>query len=91
MRVLAALVMLIISVPAAAAGPDAKATKDVAADCPQTTSYLAEQSGLYRGKPLTPRKLTELPSGTAYMAVFRHIGGCEAPLTMVGYRSPRRR
>jgi hypothetical protein len=25
------------------------------------------------------------------MAVFRHIGGCEAPLTMVDYRNPKRR
>jgi hypothetical protein len=92
MRVFMALAVLSISVSAtAAAGPDSRAVKDPAANCPHTTSYLADQSGLYRGKPLTPRKLTELPPGTAYMAVFRHIGGCEAPLTMVDYRSPRRR
>ena len=58
--------------------------------CPHTTSYLADRSGLYRGQPLTPRKLTELPPATGYMAVFRHIGDCEAPLTMVEYRSPHR-
>lgn len=59
--------------------------------CPRTTSYLADKSGLYRGKPLTPRKLTELPPGTTYMAVYRHIGNCEAPMTMVEYRTGPRR
>lgn len=61
------------------------------AQCPHTTDYLAEKSGLYRGERLAPRKLTELPPATTYMAVFRHIGGCEAPLTMIEYRNPRRR
>jgi hypothetical protein len=38
-----------------------------------------------------PKKLTELPPATTYMAVYRHIGTCEAPLTMAEYRNPRRR
>jgi len=91
MRVRALLVALIISAPAVAAGPDPQPAKPPAANCPHTTSYLADKSGLYQGKPLTPRKLTELPPATAYMAVYRHIGACEAPLTMVEYRNPRRR
>ena len=45
---------------------------------PATTGYLADQSD--RGTPLTPRKLNELPPGTAYMAVFRHIGGGEVTM-----------
>lgn len=61
------------------------------ANCPRTTNFLADQSGLYRGQPLKPRKLTELPPAIGYMAVYRMIGGCEAPLTMVDYRNPRRR
>ena len=90
MRVSALLAALIISAPAIAAdaGQPGQAP---AANCPHTTSYLADKSGLYQGKPLTPRKLTELPPATTYMAVYRHIGGCEAPLTMVEYRNPRRR
>jgi hypothetical protein len=40
---------------------------------------------------LKPRKLTELPPATTYMAVFRHIDGCEVPLTMVEYRNSGRR
>jgi hypothetical protein len=55
--------------------------------CRPTVPYYAYRSG----EPLKPRKLTELPRGVAYMAVFRHIGTCEAPLTMVDYRNPRAR
>jgi hypothetical protein len=62
-----------------------------ASNCPRTTSYQADNSGLYRGQRLTPRKLTELPPATTYMAVYRHIGDCEAPLTLTEYRNPRRR
>jgi hypothetical protein len=90
MRLLLAAAFVVSSAPAVAAStqqsPAAQADK-----CPHTQSYLADQSGLYRGKPLTPKKLTDLPRGTAYMAVYRHIGACEAPLTMVDYRNPRRR
>jgi hypothetical protein len=91
MRVCALLVALIISTPAMAAGPAPPPSKPTAANCPHTTSYLADKSGLYRGQPLIPKKLTELPPATTYMAVYRHIGGCEAPLTMVDYRNPHRR
>jgi len=59
--------------------------------CHRTTGYLADKSGIYRGAPLTPRKLTELPPAQGYMAVFRHIDGCEAPLTVVEYRQGPRR
>jgi hypothetical protein len=61
-----------------------------ASHCPRTASYLTDTSGPYRGQPLRPRKLTELPPATAYMAVYRHIGLCEVPLTMADYRNPRR-
>ena len=60
-------------------------------NCQRTTGYLADQNGLYRGQPLKPRKLTELPPAIGYMAVYRMIGGCESPLTMVDYRNLRRR
>jgi hypothetical protein len=91
------LVAAFVAIPAAAAAAPQSVTvlngapATNTANCPRTTSHLADASGLYRGKPLAPRKLTELPPGTAYMAVYRHIGGCEAPLTMVEYRNPRRR
>ena len=60
-----------------------------ASTCPRTTSYLAANTDAYRGQPLLPRKLTELPPATAYMAVYRHVGPCEDPLTMASYRRTR--
>ena len=70
------------------AAPEQQASLEkLAAQCPHTSSYVAGESSTYRGQRLSPRKLTELPRGTAYMAVYRRIGGCEAPLTMVDYRS----
>lgn len=92
MRVSAVLLILALSAPATAADrPPAQGAVIPAPECPQTTSYLADRSGLFRGMPLTPRKLTELPPATTYMAVYRRIGGCEAPLTMVEYRRVQRR
>jgi hypothetical protein len=98
MRVTIAVLAVATSVPAIAAGPAASQTKAApggssATECRRTTSYVANEGspGLYRGRPLAPQKLAELPPATAYMAVYRRIGGCEAPLTMVDYRNPRRR
>jgi hypothetical protein len=58
-------------------------------NCPRTTNFVAREPG-EPGRPLKPQKLTELPPGIAFMAVYRHIGNCDAPLTMVEYRNPRR-
>ncbi|MFL6775381.1 MAG: hypothetical protein ACJ8EH_12720 [Sphingomicrobium sp.] len=94
MRVLVAVLALGLSMPAVAAGPRTARQPTLgppAANCPNTTSYLADKSSLYRGEPLAPRKLTELPSAAGYMAVYRVINGCEAPLTMVDYRRGVRR
>jgi hypothetical protein len=96
MRVPAALAALLIALSVTAyAAPAAQSPQapdaSTASHCPRTTSYLADKSGLYRGLPLKPRKLTELPPATTYMAVYRHIGGCEVPLTMAEYRNSRRR
>ena len=46
------------------------------ADCPQTIRHDAWD----RSKPMTPRKLTELPEANAYAAVYRVIDGCEEPV-----------
>ena len=96
MRVHAILAALAVTGAATAASSEPTAQQKEAverlkAQCPHTTSYLAEKIGTYRGKPLTPKKLNELPPATGYMAVYRHIGGCEVPLTMVEYRGPKRR
>lgn len=55
--------------------------------CRRATSYHAFDSS----KPVKPQKLTELPPGTAFMAVHRTIGGCEVPLTVIEYRNGRGR
>jgi len=96
MRVPTVLFALTILAPAAAASAASIETGKnpaaaTASECRKTSSYLADRTGSYQGRPLTPKKLTELPPATAYMAVYRHIGPCEAPLTMVDYRNPRRR
>ena len=91
MRVLIALSALAIAVPAAAAGPIVNLTGRASPQCPKTSSYVAGETDIYRGLPLAPRKLTELPPGKGYMAVYRRMDGCEYPMTMVEYRNPRRR
>ena len=83
--------LLLVAAALVTAPADVPKPLAAAPNCPRTTRYLADKSGHYRGQPLAPRKLTELPSATAYMAVYRRIGGCEAPLTVVDYRNPRRR
>ncbi len=60
-------------------------------DCPPTAAQqVAKQVQQEPGAPLVHR-LVDLPSATAYAAVFREVNGCEAPLTMTEYRkaSPR--
>ena len=94
MRVPALLIGLIALAPGAgwAASPQDKPAADrPAAACPKTTSHVATDKTPYRGERLQPHKLTDLPPATTYMAVYRQIAGCEAPLTMVEYRNPRRR
>ena len=90
--------MLMILATSASVGAGAASSQSMrapvassASHCPRVTSYLADRSGSYRGQPLRPQKLTQLPPGTAYMAVYRHVGGCEDPLTMADYRNPRQR
>ena len=97
MRVPAILLATTVVLPGgAASAAEVKVKPDAplpaARHCPPTVNdYLAQQMNQYRGPRLAPKKLTELPPATTYMAVLREIGGCDAPLTMVDYRNPRRR
>jgi hypothetical protein len=74
---LLAATLLTLPTPAVAV-PDALrgALRPGSADCPRTTSYYA---WLNRNPP-RPHKLTELPAANVYLAVYRHIGRCEAPV-----------
>ena len=87
MRIPALIIALAFAGAATAAPPKAPEPDS----CPKTTMQVADQVGSYRGKPVEPRKLTQMPPATGYMAVHRKIGGCEAPMSMVEYRrAPRR-
>ena len=64
--------------------PEAAAPRD----CPPTSRYEAAR----RGGPLTLRHLDELPGADMYKAVYRHIGGCQAPIIVrfdIGGRAGR--
>ena len=92
MRIAPILLLVAMPAPAMAADPSpAASATNPAPHCPRTSSYLADKSSLNRAPPLAPRKLTELPPAAGYMAVYRQIGGCDAPLTMVEYRRVQRR
>ncbi len=78
------------SAPAAAAPGVLTAIPTATKECRQTTSYRADGTLDWRGDKVAPKKLTELPPGTAYMAVYRMVNGCEEPLTVVEYRRFRR-
>jgi iron-sulfur cluster assembly protein len=54
-------------------------------ECPRAVGHYAHRGN----ESSNPRKLTELPPATAYMAVYRTINGCEVPLTVVDYRRGR--
>ncbi len=81
-----AALMMAAQLPAAAAA-DAAAPAAPSNSCPRTTSHYAVDPT----RPLKPQKLTELPPGKGYMAVYRTVNGCEFPMTMVEYRTQGRR
>lgn len=74
--------MLLLALAALAAAPSAAQPQAKSSICPRTTSYLAGTESLYRGKSLTPRRLTELPDGNLYFTVYRQIEGCEVPVVV---------
>jgi hypothetical protein len=60
-------------------------------DCPNATSQFAGQGSAWRSKPLTPRKLAELPPADTYAAVYRRDDrGCMVPVMYPGTRARRR-
>ena len=47
-------------------------------ECPPTSRYhMAKREGLQRPQA---KRLTDLPMADLYMAVYRHVGACEAPI-----------
>jgi len=105
MRLAVILFALAVSVPAASAGP-APAEPNTpavqlppapnpinsqkAGNCPRRVSHYAGKGSTFRGAPLDPKKLAELPPAVGFMAVVRTVNGCDVPLTMIEYRAGRR-
>ena len=102
MRLPAVLLPLMISAPAASEAPNIPAQASAKAgataavvraqplpidQCRSATAHVADGRAKWIGEPVRPRKLDELPAGTAYMAVYRTINGCEEPMTVVEYRN----
>lgn len=63
----------------------AELSKTPPANCKPITPQIV------RGEGLKPQRLDQLPPATPYMAVYRKIGGCDAPLTLSNYRRTKRR
>ena len=81
---------LIVETPTLFAEPEARPTSDMPvitpgvpkdANSPVTSRYEAREK---KGERLGDRKLSELPPGDLYMAVYRRIDGCEVPI-IAGY------
>jgi len=85
MRATLVLSALILATPALAEKP--AASTNPKATCQPVAPNLARDGD----KRLMPQKLTQLPPATGYMAVYRKIGGCDAPLTLSDYRRANRR
>ena len=96
---LAAAVLLSQASAAAPGGSDAgiaapvvvKPGSSETGECRKASSYRADTDLAWRDEPPAPRKLTELPGGHAYMAVYRTVNGCEVPMSVVEYRNSGRR
>jgi hypothetical protein len=91
MRLLLLAAFATIATPSLAAPAAPFAKSPAGTKCPRTTSHYADNRSADRGGRLLPRKLTSLPPAIGYMAVYRTVDGCEAPLTVVDYRGGRRR
>ncbi|MGN6154847.1 MAG: hypothetical protein ACTHN4_03830 [Sphingomicrobium sp.] len=77
------LAITLLAVLPAAGATAAQAPEDRLAaaskECPKPASHYAAKPG----EPLKPRKLTELPPGNMYSAVYRRdANGCEAPIVV---------
>jgi hypothetical protein len=82
MRFLVAFPLLTLPLAAAAAPPNGTTHSRLALQS-GTCSKAASHYAIDPAKPLKPRKLTELPSGNMYVAVYRRdANGCEAPIVV---------
>lgn len=79
MPFLGTAILVLLAAAAAAAPVGTNPVASAGDTCPQATGHRA----LDPGEPLKPRKLTELPPGKMYVAVYRRDSkGCEAPIVV---------
>src|SRR5689334_13506797 len=83
MRLLILVVILSVATSAHAAStiparnmPAVNPNAGAPSSCPPTSRYEAAR----RGGKLPPSLLSQLPAADLYKAVYRRIGGCEAPI-----------
>ena len=95
MRLLFLVLALPLFIPAATTAqtpapaiqtPQNSALGATGSNCRKTTSYRAEVGSAWRGGPVNPRRLTELPPAESYKAVYRTVNGCEEPMTVAEYQ-----
>ena len=72
----------VISVPGGEKGVINPNQRDAAGLCPRTAAQMAADRAAKAGGSALFHKLTELPPGNAYVAVYRQIDGCEAPIVI---------
>jgi hypothetical protein len=81
-------VALIIAATSSALPAKAPPLQRPGADCPGVSGQWARNGHGWQSRPVTPRKLTELPPAEAYAAVYRlDERGCMVP---VKFREGRR-
>jgi hypothetical protein len=79
------LVAILLSIAPATAGAVSLEGPQLAKPAPTSTDGCRRIIPYYayrEGRPLKPHNLNELPPAHAFSAVFRQIGGCEAPIVI---------
>lgn len=86
MRLFFAALIAALATSSVGAAPrsDGPAANPAKAECRKTTAHPA-----WRGKPVRPYKLTELPPASAYLAVYRTVDGCEVPMILTQHPGKR--
>ena len=88
MRLLFPVAMAIAVTAQAQGTPLQQASPLKANDCPRASNHFAGNPGSWRGAPVKPKKLSELPPADTYAAMLRTDSrGC---MVAVKYRDVRR-
>jgi hypothetical protein len=79
-----------IAQPATAGPPGQRTSLIAGSQCPESSKHFAGRGGAWRGDPIRPRQLTELPRAEAFAAVYRlDEHGCMVPVMYRDVRAAR--